>query len=657
MTASESQHPASEVGSEFGLQTDPAGRRRDGMVQRAAWASASLLIALLLLSFYQQPIGLAAGFGIALLLLLAARRPYAALLLLAALGPLSTMLALLARIDAGGLRLFEAMTLAVAAGWAARHAHRPSAPRVSESLLWSSAILIAAALASAVITGSVSLTEQHGTLVRGLSRDSGFRTYPVTWDAFSAALLFAEGLVLFVMVADICAEDARRRERVLHMMVLGAAAAATFNVFRIISVSLAREHPWQAFQTYLFSLRVNVHYGDLNAAGSYFAMMLIIAIGMTGRTPVAAILSALIAAALWLVGSRTALVAVGVMALVAGVVRVPAGWPRRAAAGLLAAGLAVAAFGLWTRAQSERHVATPALAATIRLRLAGAALQMTADNPLFGVGLGHFFERSQQYAAGPFYKGQRGLVERENAHNNFLQIAGELGIPGGLLFLAVIALALRACIRGVGPLRFPLVIGLMAFLLTCLAGHPLLVSHVAYAFWMALGVAAAYGSGDLVAWRRLRLVAIPLVMIFVVSLPFRTAAAVRRADVEHTTIGLSLWQREADGSRYRWAGGRSTFFVPSPADAVGIPLRHGSEGPERLEVRILLNGREANRILLERSDGWRSVNLPLTPRTSAAFHRIDLEAGEPGAQTPLDAESTNRGGLLRVGRPVIRGKE
>jgi hypothetical protein len=129
------------------------------------------------------------------------------------------------------------------------------------------------------------------------------------------------------------------------------------------------------------------------------------------------------------------------------------------------------------------------------------------------------------------------------------------------------------------------------------------------------------------------------------------------ANVEHTSIGFSRWQREPDGSRYRWAGGRSTFFVPSAAHSVRIPLGSGTEGPDTVEVRIFLNGREANRVVLERSSEWRSIYLPLSRRAAEPFSRIDLEAGVPGTLTPLSVEPTDASGLLRVGRPAIKERE
>ena len=88
--------------------------------------------------------------------------------------------------------------------------------------------------------------------------------------------------------------------------------------------------------------------------------------------------------------------------------------------------------------------------------------------------------------------------QRENAHNNFAQIAGELGLVGLLSFLAVLVMSLWRGDRNVvhTMLVMPVLLGLSAFILTWLGGHPLLVAEVAYPFWITLGVAAALVAAD-----------------------------------------------------------------------------------------------------------------------------------------------------------------
>ncbi|MGH8637367.1 MAG: hypothetical protein ACREUZ_09565 [Burkholderiales bacterium] len=71
------------------------------------------------------------------------------------------------------------------------------------------------------------------------------------------------------------------------------------------------------------------------------------------------------------------------------------------------------------------------------------------------------------------------------------------------------------------------------------------------------------------------------------------------------------------------------------------------------EVRILLNGREADRVLLREDQGWRNVRLIPVPSTDSAFIRIDLEVWTEGASEPMDALPSDSGGMLKVGRPFV----
>lgn len=547
--------------------------------------------------------------------------------------------------------MIEAMTLAFLTGWATRHVWAASPLRVSAPLRWSATLLVAASLASMIVSGAGILTQETG-LASGGALDRFF-VYAIHVDAITFALFFAEGLILFLAVADVCAADPQRRQGLMRALVLGAAAAALLNLGRLVGLALSEEHSWTAFRTYLQIVRVNIHHSDLNAAGSYFAMMLLFALGLTRRAPLLGLsCAAAIAAGLWLSGSRTALVAVFI-AMAGAAVGGFAGrrYVRLAiVAGVIVAG--AAAVLILTKAPMDRHVATPSLALTIRGRLARTAVAMTAAHPVFGVGPGRFFDLSERYANGPYYEGERGRVVKENAHNNFLQVLAEFGVPGLLLFLSILVLSLRGVGNDPVPECSGLAAGIGAFLVTCLGGHPLMTPHVAFPFWMALGLSAARSGPGATSDRRLRWAGGLLLLLLAASLPYRIASSTRQANVEHTAMGFSLWQRNPDGSRYRWAGGRSTFFIPSSAHTVQLSLQHSTTTYPELEIRVLLNGREANRVFLKR-DEERWIRLALAKRIRDPFYRIDLEAYVPGATAPIDVQATNLGGLVKVRRPLI----
>jgi len=81
----------------------------------------------------------------------------------------------------------------------------------------------------------------------------------------------------------------------------------------------------------------------------------------------------------------------------------------------------------------EAHVEALEDSLEIRLSLMAAAVRMMMANPLLGIGFGHFAARAQEY----------GALTNSDAHNMYLSIGGELGIPGLLIFCIILAQVLR----------------------------------------------------------------------------------------------------------------------------------------------------------------------------------------------------------------------
>ncbi len=612
-------------------------------LDRAGWAFAALLAGVCLQSIYHEPVGLAPALGASAFALVAVFRPYDALLLLAAFGPLARVVFVMAKTGSADLDFAETLTLAFLAGSAARRAASPRPFSLSAPVRWSATILIAAALASGIVSAGIIVAEYPGSSLAELFQTFLASHYMVNSSPLSSTMLFMEGLMLLLVVADTCGGDREKRDSVLRMMVIGAAAAAALNVLRIVTAAMRQDDAWTAFYVYFGTARANVHFPDMNAAGSYFAMMLLVSIGFAARAPVLAILGTpVIAAALWIAGSRTALAAALIAGSVAGMLTMRSRPARaKALAAIVAfAVLAIVALAAWRFYPAGRNEVGGA-AFAYRILLAKAALTLTSTYPVFGVGLGRFYSLSGQ---------------TENAHNNFLQIAAELGVPGLVLFVALIVFALRETWRTLGPPgpSWGLLAGLAAFLLTCVGGHPLLVRGSAYPFWMALGLAAVPSGVVPPMTRRARLAAICVALALAATVPFRMAAAVREANVGQASLGFSShWLRLPDGLRYRWAGGQSTFFVVSSARAVRIPVHHAPAAPSPLEIRILLDGREVDRVRLEEADGWRTARVLLPRNSPRRFTRVDLQVDLLGAGTALSTPATETGGVLMVGHPFI----
>ena len=621
---------------------------RAWIATRIAFASTALIAATLLVSMCLQRPGwviVALIWGVAILSVV---RPLTGLLVLAGLGPLVPITSILLGADVYGLHFPEAMALAFLAGAAARRSLVTIPFAVPLRVVLPAVLLIGAVLASAIVQSAALAAEQPHLAPGGVFPTGLVTHYLVLQNTVTVAVQFAEGLLLLLLAADICARDRAARDRVLTMMVAAASGVAVLNLVRLITAAMRREHVWASLLEYVTNARVNVQYSDWNAAGSYLALTLFIASALVTRRVYSALPLVVIAAAVWATGSRTAMAAILVIAAA------KAAWSMRrlnrrqnaVVVVTLIVLVGVAAIG-WMWYPSQRNDPA-AFSITTRLDLWKAAIRMTATAPVFGIGVGRFYVLSADYAA-PVLQ----IIWRphENAHNYFIQVLAELGVPGLILFIAVIVSALGQ-LRGIEATRLTsgLQLGLVAYLLTCLTGHPLLVPDAAYPFWLALGLAAAGSSTTYPGFaRRWTVIAtVCVLLVFVATLPVRTRDAVRQANMAATTVGLSGWERGPDG-RFRWAAARSTFFVSSAGRAVRIPLRLGPDAPARVEVRVLFNQREADRIQLDAGEPWRLVRLIGLQRDTAAFYRIDLEVRADGADTSL---ATARR-VLMVGEPAI----
>ncbi len=114
---------------------------------------------------------------------------------------------------------------------------------------------------------------------------------------------------------------------------------------------------------------------------------------------------------------------------------------------------------------------------------------MAREAPVFGIGVGRFFEESARFASPELQR----HYAAQNAHNQFVQVLGELGTLGLGLFLAVIGCTVIPACRQAGrppppAMLAPVVVGLVGFLVAGLLMHPLLLPEVSAAFWLALGL-------------------------------------------------------------------------------------------------------------------------------------------------------------------------
>ena len=339
------------------------------------------------------------------------------------------------------------------------------------------------------------------------------------------AVLLVEGLGLCMAVVAIGRTSDVFVPRLVLMTLAGATAAALLTITSAASELIGSGDWPSGLVDVLLRRRWTVHVGDINAAGSYFAMLLPVAAGVAstcrGRHRLWLLPGGLaIGLALWMTGSRAAqvgLLAVLFLLVISRLVVTRSPRERSLMLGTVvlvpAAAIAVT---LWlsggpARITPERGFVQMNVTEAVKDRLlfARGSVEMWASRPVFGVGIGQYSLWSAHYFPPALL--QRHL--RENAHNYVLQVFAELGAVGLVLFLWALGLATRPLARvalrdSFDPLRLGLVAGLGAFMVSTLGGQPFLVAPVVYSFWLLLGVAAtshhtptALDTGTSASWR------------------------------------------------------------------------------------------------------------------------------------------------------------
>jgi len=543
----------------------------------------------------------------------------------------------------------EALVVAFCAGYCARSAFGRHQPRPVDPLARPVIVTAAIVVASLAVQLWIDMwrfgAAATGRDLSDLIRASYF-VLTMSGDPVDAAMRLLESLVLLTAAAS----EVRRRPNLASQLVSwavwGAAIAAAVNVARLWQAASRLEAPMQAFVSHFVTLRLNVHYGDLNAAGSYFVLLFFPALGfaLARRTRVYWIAVLLIASGIWISGSRTAL-AVAVLAMVLPAIALGARlsqdrrrWAVAGAAIALAIVAAAAAHFSPKRGNQQSSLA----AIQVRVEMIRTSLHMTASNPSFGVGIGRYYFRSGEFSS-PELLHLFPPAIHENAHNNFLQFLAELGVIGLGAVLWLLWTAARLCASLLTSERqnavaWGLVTGLIAFVLSWLGGHPLLIDQPAFTFWLLVGVACGWAtvvappvpSRAQTTW----FVGI-LVAVVAISIPWRFVQERANFDLEHRGIGLSShWQPEVDGVRYRLAGATSAVFVPSAAQSLVIPLRSVRELPQ-LRVELRLDDRPADVVTLT-NDRWHYLRLHMMrDRNPPRFRRLELRASGASGDAPV----------------------
>jgi hypothetical protein len=265
---------------------------------------------------------------------------------------------------------------------------------------------------------------------------------PSTGSGLTALLQY----VLILLLLPIGYKAVRRRRDlavVLVAIVLGAIVAAGVSIVQPPDPSVVE------------STRATGTIGDPNELAAAVLAGLAIAIGflLARGFPTLLRLAGLVAVPLCALGmflsvSRGGLVALSVMFAVG---TITAGRWRLAMTAILIAFVAggVLYFTELAPLPAREHVVTNN-GGTGRSELWTVGLRIVRAHPVGGVGVGNFTQASPRYVLEP------GLLEHTHlifaaqpkvAHNAYLQVLAEMGAPGLLLFLAIIAACLRCALR------------------------------------------------------------------------------------------------------------------------------------------------------------------------------------------------------------------
>ena len=619
-----------------------------------AWLTIAAAFGTPLVPYFSAHVPLVIVVAVAALGILAVWRTADAVLVLAAIGPITPTIHALTGAPYDGQGLFEAIVLVVLMGAAIRAAVRGVRlqPTVFETALLAFMLVVAA---SCVAQLPVLLLRSGSIDGAGTFRAYAFRDYFQRWPTFIAverAVLLIEGAALAAVIGRLF-RGVADASRLGAMAFLGGVAAAALNLHRLIEVALRRPPFLESLWRAAIGLRFNTQYGDLNAAGSYFSMVSVLGLSRLGRATPAGLLHALgfliALAGVWVTGSRVAFAATvvcgGVLLFVLTLGRnVSEALMRRmrvAAILLLVAVFAavVLVFPLTRHTSISYSVLT-------RIELAKTGFRMIAERPLFGVGISQYYGQFERFVTPElkqmFLEALGKPVPKENAHNQFVQFGAELGLVGAAAFFLVLITALGKPALPGDKQRYGVIAAIATFLVTCLAGHPLLTGVVTLSFFIVLGLAAA-GARSTLAWRGWHAAALTaLALTVTLGLPLRWQLERREADLSDVTLGLGLWQRDSDGIRYQWAGNRAALFASSQLSAVRLPLRSPDAAERR--VQILLDGRLAAGVVVPPGT-WLNAVVPLPPSGDVpAFRRIDLvvEGEREGTSDPAQ--------VLMVGR-------
>jgi O-antigen ligase len=596
--------------------------------------------------------------------LLALISPAEALIVVALMTPMGDLIGI--GMDAS-IRIAEAVVVAFFAGWLLRpvlnHKSGPSPTLPVRYSAWGLAAIILASIA----VQALHLRRTTPAAWMGASSVLEHAYFNVTGSdpigAINGARL-VEGLALSAAVVVLLRKKPMLAVWLPEALGAGCAAAA------VASLLLWRGMAFPAVlaRHALIGDRVVAHVGDLNAAGSYFALLLCLAAGMAVRERSSKRIgwSAVTASALiglWLCVSRSATAAALLAIATAASWSMTRRWSRQHRYRLLA--LVVIAIAVVSFALERQREQDPTYRGTgFRIQFAETSYRMIRARPWFGIGIGQYYPTSPLFFTPPLAS----AYGAENAHDYFLQLAAEVGMVGfaacAILLAGTAWLVARTLAGAPDDYRLlGLAAGVAAFLLTCVTGHPLLVSEVAYSFWIAAGLLLVLSSPvrvDIGVGRAFegmtpkRAAFAAGLLLLAVSIPIRAREPLPGMTRTRAIDGLYEWEKGKDGRRYRRTDEYASVFVEGNPRWAEIPMRAPIEdhGATPVGVEISVEGNRGQRWLI--GNEWTPVRIQLPPSKSPTLsvRRINIKTDRPRSATEQAAGNTRAVGV-QIGESVV----
>ena len=503
---------------------------------------------------------------------------------------------------------------------------------------WPRAIVIPAVLYTVALAGSwksllvaeaagVSLTALPEFLLHAIPSDYLVFSSPEaeTWTLLQASA----GIGLLLAAVGLTRDHPELLRHLGRTCVAAAAVLGLATVAAVVMEWSAAGYATAFLARFLSGERFALHLADMNAAGSWYALAAVaataIAILSTHHRAAAVAALAVIGVAIWFTGSRSAYLAVtvGVFVLALGQQR----WPlnRRqmiTVAGLLALLLVAGAIASDWRAGDT---GSTSMSARLRSQFLAATVRMFTSAPIFGVGIGRYFDRSPEFMSEEL----RMLYGNENAHNYFAQQFAELGLVGGILFAWLIVALVRSgwkAARQSSAEHLGLYAGGVGYLTSCVTGHPLLVPEVALPFWVAAGAAAA----NLEASRKGGLTPVSWAAAAMICAGVGLAGVAYARSPSEPPREVGFHQPVTDeGATFRWMVRHAVTYVPNETGFLHLRVRAPQETrPDRpLVLETSLAGRVADRREVS-SDRWIVYDIPVRQAPSGPFQRVDFRVNQ-----------------------------